>query len=122
MVVVTDIKGIKVYSARGALSVSAGAGMHSIGQSFLGDSEFYKGIYRMHPNVPKGKMQLMVSYTPSNPQTIKQQNNRQLFSSFVNLWQTMTPEEKMEWRTKASKRGRSGYHFFLSHMMKQTTI
>lgn len=117
MVVVTGIKGMKVFSARGALGISAGLGMFSVGQSEVGDTDFEKGIYRTHPLVKDRGFQLMVSYQTSNPQTVLQQNNRTRFSEYVKDWQNLSDIDKNKWRTKASRRGKSGYTFYLSYRM-----
>lgn len=58
-------------------------------------------------------------YTPYNPRTVPQQNNRQKFADGVAEWHTMSDSQKKKYNDYARKRGRiSGFTYFMSLYMK----
>lgn len=56
-------------------------------------------------------------YTPYNPQTPKQQSNRQKISDGVSLWKNLTSDDKDYYNKLRYPRQMGGYHRFLHYYL-----
>lgn len=72
-----------------------------------------KGIYQMRMT-KRGKIPIkMRFYTPTNPQTVPQQANRQKFADAMSAWQSLTSSEKDAYNERARKRQMFGRNLFI---------
>lgn len=72
-----------------------------------------KGIYQMRMT-KQGKVPIkMKFYTPTNPQTVPQQANRQKFADAMTAWHALTSNEQAEYTERARKRQMFGRNLFI---------
>lgn len=64
-----------------------------------------------------GKQFARIHVIPKNPDTAAQRKRRRTFSDSVSAWQSLTMEEKKQWRNRASLAGRRGYNVFISEYL-----
>jgi len=57
---------------------------------------------------------------PRNPDTHAQRSNRSTFAMAVKAWKNLSQDNKNEWNSKAQKKGKTGYNYFLSQYMKKS--
>ena len=74
----------------------------------IGNNVFYKR---------GGKQFARIHVIPKNPDTAAQKKRRGTFSDAVSAWQSLTMEEKKQWRKRASVAGRRGYNIFISEYL-----
>lgn len=75
------------------------------------------GIYRVRHRWGKVIQEKLPFYTPTNPQTVPQQANRQKLTNAVTAWQALTPTQKAVYNKNAIGKEMSGYNLFLSEYL-----
>lgn len=71
------------------------------------------GIYQARIN-PKRKMTARLNYyTPYNPRTVPQQDNRNLFAEAMSEWALLTQEQKSVYNVRAKKLRLFGHNLFV---------
>lgn len=114
---------------KNAIGRSCGFGFLRFGKSFFGDSKFFQGVYQKRvtgynntgriSTLPRRSYYVrMRTYTPTNPRTEIQQNNRNKFKLAVETWQTLTENDKLRYIKIAKKRNRIARNVFISEFMK----
>jgi len=75
------------------------------------------GIYQLR-KCKEGKISIkMKFYTPANPQTQSQQDNRQKLSDAVAAYQILTDEQKAVYHKRAIGMRMSGYNLYIREQM-----
>lgn len=116
-------------SMRGQVGRSGGFGFISFGKNWFGTEVFNLGIYRKAtkgynqytgPPTPGQQSYYVMcrTYTPTNPQTIEQQANRQKIADAVSAWQGLTTEQKANYNRNGTRFNRRGYNVFIQEYLK----
>jgi len=77
------------------------------------DPQGVYGIYQVRTRYGKQVVVKEVFYTPTNPQTVPQQANRQKLTDGVAAWQALTNNQKEIYNERARYKPYSGYNLFL---------
>lgn len=78
-----------------------------------------KGIYQMRLTKTGKRPIKMKFYTPTNPQTVAQQNNRQKFADAMTAWGALTEPQKDSYTERAKKVGLFGWNLFIREYYQQ---
>jgi len=104
---------------KGNLYHTAGVGAILLGAVGLGNN-FYEDSVVLRPSVyqmrmtRRGKVPIkMKFYTPTNPQTVPQEANRQKFADAMSAWGALTMEQKSVYNQRAKKRQMFGWGLFI---------
>ncbi len=103
--------------ARQKLGRTSEYGCRRYGAFFYGEVNDLYGIYSIRKGL---KGQIIVKkrfYIPSNPRTVPQQANRQIYADGVLAWQNLTEEQKSVYNTNATGLKMSGYNLFLKEYL-----
>jgi len=117
------------FTIRKQLGLPNQLGWHTLGWSELGDDNIYSGVYQQRHSrkgtivgvqVVKGQKKnfVMRPYWPSQPASEKRDQQQLNFFFALISWQSLTDEEKNVMNKFASRRGRRGYDYFMSEMIK----
>lgn len=71
------------------------------------------GIYRVQTQHGKKVQQKMPFYVPTNPRTIKQQENRQRFADAMEAWGNLTQNDKKFYNEIAKQQQLFGWNVFI---------
>lgn len=104
-------------------------GFNDLGKSQYGEFNPQAGTYRRGRtgynnrgyNPERKSERILVQMrdcTPNNPRTVLQQQGRNKFKEAIAAWQALTPLEKATWNATARKKGRYGYHAFITDFLK----
>lgn len=104
--------------ARGSFGRSGGFGRIAFGFTYLGYYEWYAGIYQKKYYFGKPYISRMKFYRPTNPRTLKQQNWRAVCANGWTYWNSLTIEQKENYRIEGIKKRMSGANCFMSFWLK----
>jgi len=71
-------------------------------------------VYYMRGSVPCARTWVV----PANPRTELQQAGRARFAGAVRRWRALDDINRVEWKERAAKAGRTGYNLFISEQMR----
>ncbi len=104
------IIGHKIRKKLGQTSVY---GCHQYGRFYYGEDDDHYGVYLVRRGVA-GQLIIKRRFAfGTNPQTVPQQANRQVYADGVVAWQNLTDEQKSVYNDNAKRKGFSGYNLFL---------
>lgn len=84
-----------------------------IGKTGEPDPRSVLGIYRVRRRWGKVIHERLPFYTPTNPQTVPQQANRQKLTDAVAGWQGLTNNQKEIYNERARYKPFSGYNLYI---------
>jgi len=84
-----------------------------LGKKFWPNRQRYFGVWQMR-KTKKGKVPILMKfYEPSNPQTVPQQANRNVFATAMSLWSNLTTTQKKVYNERAKKKNMYGSNLFV---------
>lgn len=86
-------------------------------ESSGGKKIYTTGIFRRDNVTGEVKYYREPYYTPKNPRTVSQQNNRQKMTDGVAAWQALTDDQKSQYNKNAIGKRLSGYNLFLKEYL-----
>jgi len=117
MAIVNFKDGLNSFRVSKRFSKPNGYGNNIYGYSFYGFSNVYAGIYQQRHGTNRKITVKEKFYSPTNPQTIPQQANRDVFSDAISGWQGLTSEQKLGYNKRAVGRHMSGYNLYIREYM-----
>lgn len=114
---------------RGKIGRSNGFGHLIMGASKYGDTNNWGGIWQQRrkgynqytgpsPGSAGRYFVLMRTYRPPESRSAAQAIQRNKMQAAVAAWRELTPQQKQEYNTKASKKARTGYNLFIQRFLK----
>lgn len=97
---------------RGKIGAPSAYGSTGYGTFEYGAGADILGIYQVRTRYGKQVVVKMKYYTPTNPQSIAQQANRQKYADSVTAWQALTDNQKEIYNENARYKQYSGYNLF----------
>ena len=117
MAIITPTTHCIAITTQGKIGKPYEYGLKRYGQFKYGWNHPKWGIYQIRTRGPKKRHVKMIHYRPTNPQTVPQQANRQIFADGIIAWQGLTDSAKSVYNNRAKKRRMSGYNLFLREYM-----
>lgn len=108
----------KIIEIRGAIGRPNCFGETYFGWSDFGDENDFAGFYQRRPRATGQIIVKMKHYWPTNRQHKDQQVWRGVFADGVAAWQSLTDEQKLEWKQKKYPRNMLGFHRFMRQYLK----
>lgn len=110
-------KGI-VIDIRGKFAKGGGFGRVAFAYNYFGFYSVYSGIYQKKYYYDEVYISKMKFYRPTNPQTVDQQNWRDIFKDAMSAWSVLNDETKEIYRLKGARRKMSGMNIYVSEYLK----
>jgi len=121
------------WRLQGAIGFSNHYGWSRLGLSHYGDDNPMNGIYQAHskgynnftgPPATKSKKTYYkrMSFTPYNPQTVRQQAWRAVFTAGVQAWHDLTDEQRYAYNKSATRKSRLGFTSFVSNYLRANRL
>lgn len=93
-------------------------GAKDYGNFEYGDTGNIWGLYQRRHNKSKVIYSRLKFYTPKNPQTAPQQNNRTKFTNGMTAWGNLTANQKNVYNERAKAKHLHGVNLFLREYLK----